>query len=403
MKNLANELRPKTLNDIIGQTNTINLLKNVAKNKILSSFIFFGEAGTGKTSTANALANDLGLKHDTFNASVGTKNELIKLLQENEVVIIDEIHRLNVDKQDILLSYLEYDKVIIYATTTENPYFRVNPALRSRMQILQFNKLTEEELYSGIQKNLKKYFPKLILNIDTLKQFVKISNGDYRSCLNNLQMLALVKEEGEISLEDIKKILPNMTFYSDFNSSAHYNNLSAFHKSLRGSDVDAALYYGALILKTGDFQGLFRRLLCCSYEDVGLADPTLPQKVHTAFKDVEQLGFPEANLPIYYAIIMVALARKSNSVYKAITKTEDFLNNGNVYEVPKHLRDSHYKSASKLGYGIDYKYPHDFAKAVVKQIYLPNKIKNERFFELSDNDVLKISTYYEEIQKIKGE
>ncbi|WP_406616975.1 AAA family ATPase [Mycoplasmopsis adleri] len=403
MKNLANQLRPQNLDDIIGQKNVIDLLKTVVKNHILSSFIFFGEAGTGKTSTANALANELELKHATFNASVGSKNELVKLLQENDVVIIDEIHRLNIDKQDILLSYLEYDKVIVYATTTENPYFRVNPALRSRMQILQFTKLSEEDLFKGIKMNITKHFPDLIIDDDTIKQFVKISNGDYRSCLNNLQMLALIHKKDKVTLEDIKKILPNMTFYSDFNSSAHYNNLSAFHKSLRGSDVDAALYYGSLITKTGDFQGLFRRLLCCAYEDVGLADPTLPQKIHIALEDVERLGFPEANLPITYAIIMVALAKKSNTVYKSLTNVSSFIDQGNVYEVPKHLRDSHYSSAAKLGDGINYKYPHDYPYSIVKQNYLPKVIQNKKFFNYSDNDNRKFIDYYLQLQEIKGD
>ncbi len=159
MNNLANELRPKTLDDIIGQKQVVDLLKKVAKDRIHSSFIFFGESGTGKTSSAVALANDLGLKYNYFNASVNSKAELTKMLSDNEVLIIDEIHRLNKDKQDILLSYLEFDKIIIYATTTENPYFRVNPALRSRMQILQFTKLSEDEMFEGVKLNLKKHFP----------------------------------------------------------------------------------------------------------------------------------------------------------------------------------------------------------------------------------------------------
>lgn len=404
MKNLANSLRPKVLDDIIGQKDVIKLLKEVVKNKVHFSFIFFGESGTGKTSTANSLANELGLKHATFNASINSKNDLIKMLDENEILIIDEIHRMNKDKQDILLSYLEYDKIIVYATTTENPYFRVNPALRSRMQILQFNKLTEDEIFEGIKKNIKKYTPNLIIDDATLKQFVKISNGDYRSCLNNLQMLDLITgDNNNITLQDLKTILPNVNFYSDFNSTAHYDNLSAFHKSLRGSDVDAALYYGSIILKSGDYQGLFRRLLCCAYEDVGLADPTLPQKIHIALSDVEMLGFPEAKLPLYYAIVMTALARKSNSVYKAISKVESFIDQGNIYEIPKHLKDNHYNSASKLGYGVNYKYPHDYPGSFIKQQYLPKEILKKEFFELSDNDVLKISEYYKHIKNKKGD
>ncbi|NLS34721.1 replication-associated recombination protein A [Mycoplasma agalactiae] len=403
MKNLANELRPKTLDDIIGQKSVVELLKKVARDKIYSSFIFFGESGTGKTSAAVALANDLGLKYDYFNASVNSKAELIKMLADNNVLIIDEIHRLNKDKQDILLSYLEFDKIIIYATTTENPYFRVNPALRSRMQILQFTKLSEQEMFEGIKHNLKKYFPDYQMDESTIKVFVKLSNGDYRSCLNNLQILTLMSKNKQISLDDIKKFVPNISFYSDENSSAHYNNLSAFHKSLRGSDVDAALYYGAIIVKSGDLQGLFRRLIACSYEDVGLADPNLQIRVKNAIDCAELLGLPEARLPIFYAIISVALASKSNSVYEAISNVEGYINQGNIYDVPKFLRDGHYASAVKLGDSIGYKYPHDFPNHIVKQEYLPKEAKGNQFFFPKETDSKKITEYYKFIKQLQGE
>ncbi|EIN14892.1 ATPase, AAA family [Mycoplasmopsis agalactiae 14628] len=403
MKNLANELRPKTLDDIIGQKSVVELLKRVASDKIYSSFIFFGESGTGKTSAAVALANDLGLKYDYFNASVNSKAELVKMLADNDVLIIDEIHRLNKDKQDILLSYLEFDKIIIYATTTENPYFRVNPALRSRMQILQFTKLSEQEMFEGIKHNLKKHFTDYQMDESTIKVFVKLSNGDYRSCLNNLQILTLMTKSKQISLDDIKKFVPNISFYSDENSFAHYNNLSAFHKSLRGSDVDAALYYGAIIVKSGDLQGLFRRLIACSYEDVGLADPNLQIRVKNAIDCAEMLGLPEARLPIFYAIISVALAPKSNSVYEAIQNVEGYIDQGNIYDVPKFLRDGHYASAVKLGDSIGYKYPHDFPNHFVKQEYLPKEAKGKQFFFSKETDSKKIAEYYKFVKLLQGE
>ncbi|MGY5139246.1 replication-associated recombination protein A [Mycoplasmopsis gallinarum] len=403
MKNLANDLRPQTLNDIIGQKQAVNLLKQIAKNKLRTSFIFFGEAGTGKTSSAIALANDLKMKYGLFNATINSKNDLLNLIENNEILIIDEIHRLNKDKQDILLSYLEFDKIIVYATTTENPYFRVNPALRSRMQIIQFNKLSEVEIFDGLKNVIKNNYANMKISDEVLMALVRHSTGDYRSSLNDLQLLYLLKNDEEITFEDIKKLIPNINFYSDMNSSAHYNNLSAFHKSLRGSDVNAALYYGTIILKSGDYQGLFRRLLAHSYEDVGLADPNLALRVNNAFDVVEKLGFPEANLPVYYAIIASALAPKSNSVYKAMHKIIDFVDAGNIYEVPKHLRDSHYKSASKLGDGIGYKYPHDFPNSVVKQTYLPKEIKDKTFFTYSNNDLSKIKEYYDFLQKLNKE
>ena len=401
MKNLANELRPSKLDDVIGQKQVVNLLKNVVKNKIYNSFIFFGESGTGKTTCAMALANELGLKYGLFNASVDSKADLTKLLANNEIIIIDEIHRLNKDKQDILLSYLEFDKIIVYATTTENPYFRVNPALRSRMQILQFNKLSENEMLEGLKKTIKKHFSKLEANDNVLKSLVKFSAGDYRSCLNNLQMLSLINQDKEIKEEDLKTVIPNINFYSDMESSAHYNNLSAFHKSLRGSDVNAALYYAALILKSGDYLGLFRRLRAATYEDVGLADPNLALRVEAAFNAVEALGFPEANLPLYYIVIIVALSPKSNSVYRAISKVNSYVDAGNIYEIPKYLRDGHYASATKLGDAIGYKYPHDYPHHYVGQEYLPKQVKDQKFFELGENDNPKIMSYYEFVEKMK--
>ncbi|MBU4693762.1 replication-associated recombination protein A [Mycoplasma zalophidermidis] len=393
MNNLANKLRPKTLNDIVGQKNIVNLLKKVVESHLHTSYIFFGESGVGKTSTAIALANDLGLKYGLFNASVDNKNELITMINNNDIVIIDEIHRLTKNLQDILLSYLEFDKVIIYATTTENPYFRVNPALRSRMQILQFKKLDEHDIFEALKVVIKQNYPKLNISDDNILCLIKHSTGDYRFCLNNLQMLATLSNGQEISEDIIKTLIPNINFYVDKDSSAHYDYLSAFHKSLRGSDVDAALYWGAIILKSGDYQGLFRRLTAVAYEDIGLADPNASLRVEAALNAVERLGFPEANIPIFYLITQLALSPKSSSTYKAMNKMLDFIEAGNIFEVPKHLKDSHFSSASKLGYGINYKYPHDYPNSWVNQTYLPKKIENMKFFTPSKNDNKKITDY----------
>ncbi|VEU78214.1 replication-associated recombination protein A [Mycoplasmopsis columbinasalis] len=404
MKNLANELRPKTLNDVIGQPQVTDLLKKVAQNQLHFSFIFYGESGTGKTSAAVALANDLGLSYGFFNATIDSKKDLQELLETKDIIILDEIHRLNKDKQDILLSYLEADKIIVYATTTENPYFRVNPALRSRMQIRQFNKISEEDIFLGLKKVKETYFLDLKISDQNLKNLVKVSNGDYRSAINNLQLISLVSsKDEEITETQIKKIIPNINFYSDKDADAHYHFLSAFHKSLRGSDVDAALYWGTLILKSGDYHGLFRRLTCAAYEDVGLADSNLPMRIDAAFDAVEKLGFPEANLPIYFAIITVALAPKSNTVVKSIGELNNFVDQGNVFEVPKHLKDAHYASAKYLGDGLGYKYPHDFPNSLVKQQYLPNEIKNKQFIDFSDNDSKKFKEWYQELKRIQNE
>ncbi|MHA0272743.1 replication-associated recombination protein A [Mycoplasma sp. 48589B] len=402
-QNLANALRPKTLSDLVGQEHVIKLLKKVVVNGINSSFLFFGEAGTGKTSTAIALANDLGLKYDYFNASVDSKAKLVNILENNQCIIIDEIHRLNKDKQDILLSYVEFDKIIVYATTTENPYFKVVPAVRSRMQILQFNKISEVDIVNKLEQITKDNFPHLKVNRSQLLALAKLSAGDLRSSINNLQMLANCVDEGdEITDEVIKTVVPNVNFYSDLDSCVHYNNLSAFHKSLRGSDPDAALYYGMLILQSGDIDGLFRRMLCVAYEDVGLASPNVSLRVAEAIRSFERLGLPEGKLPIGFAIIDLALAPKSNASYLAISQVDQLINSGGIYEIPKHLRDAHYSSASKLGDGVDYKYPHDYANNYVKQQYLPDEIKNIKFYWPQQNtNELNLEKYWNLIKKNK--
>ncbi|WP_029609056.1 replication-associated recombination protein A [Mycoplasma simbae] len=401
MNNLANMLRPQKLDDIVGQVNNVNLLKKVVEKRLTTSFVFYGESGTGKTSCAIALANDLGLKYGLFNASVDNKTALIDKLEHNDILIIDEIHRLTKNLQDILLSYLEFDKIIVYATTTENPYFRINPALRSRMQILQFNKLSEEEIFTGIKRVIANHYPNLQIEDKNIRILIKHSTGDYRFCLNNLQMLALLNNDNNIDENAIKTLIPNIHFYSDMKSDAHYNNLSAFHKSMRGSDVDAALYYGALILKTGDYQGLFRRISAVAYEDIGLADPNVALRVEAALNAVERLGFPEANLPIYYLICYIALSPKSNSTYIAMKKVQSYVDEGNIFDIPNNLRESDYASAAKLGHGNDYKYPHDYPHHWVKQTYLPKKAQNNVFFEPGENDLDKIQKYFKTLQNWK--
>ncbi|MEA4190874.1 MULTISPECIES: replication-associated recombination protein A [unclassified Mycoplasma] len=400
-KNLANLIRPTKLEDIVGQKHVVKLLEKVIANKITTSFIFFGESGTGKTTSAMILANQLGLKYDLFNASVDNKDKLINILKNNDVIIIDEIHRLNKDKQDILLSYLEFDKIIVYATTTENPYFKVVPALRSRMQIVQFFKISEDEIAEKLNQIVKESFPNYLISMDVLKNLARFSSGDLRLSINNLHMLILCSDPGvEITKEQLKQVIPNINFYSDLNSSAHYNNLSAFHKSLRGSDVNAALYYGMLILKSGDVDGLFRRMICASYEDIGHASPNVNLRVLNAIEAFERLGMPEGKLPIAFAIIDIALAPKSNSTYIAIENTEQILDSGQIYQIPKHLRDSHYASAAKLGDGIDYKYPHNYWNNYVNQQYLPKELSKAEFYfaGLNENEQ-KYKKYWQKIKE----
>ncbi|MBN4089416.1 replication-associated recombination protein A [Mycoplasma enhydrae] len=401
--NLANLLRPLKLDNFVCSTEKKQLFESIIENKDFSSFIFYGKPGTGKTTIANILAYSINASYDYFNAAIDRKDDLLIKIKNNDILIIDEIHRLNKDKQDILLPYLENDKITIYATTTENPYFKINPALRSRCHIIELESPSKNDIVNqlnkiAIEKNIK------WLEDKKIQEFIAVqSNSDFRSAINNVELINKLFTKGSITLETIKNIIPSIKFYSDNDGDGHYDLLSAFHKSLRGSDPDAALYWGLLILKTGDVDGLFRRMLCATYEDVGLANVNLGHQVLNAIEAFERLGLPEGYLPIGFAILNIALSPKSNSNYLAINRVKKLLEQGKIYEPPIHLKDAHYKSASQLGRGVGYKYPHDFDKNFVEQQYLPNELKNTSFFEYQNQGMeIKIKEYWKSIMEKKG-
>ncbi|AWX69676.1 replication-associated recombination protein A [[Mycoplasma] anseris] len=404
-KNLAAETRPVLLKDFLGDENLKKLFQFIIENNDFRSFIFYGKPGTGKTTISYILANQLNVSFDYFNAAIDKKEDLIKKIELNKILIIDEIHRLNKDKQDILLPYLENDLITIYATTTENPYFKLNPALRSRCHIIEIQQPSPEIIVQRLKQINQECNHNLNLTNEIYEFIALQSGGDFRNAINKYELIYfLFKNKDYVELDGVKKIIPQINFSSDKNQDAHYDYLSAFHKSLRGSDPDAALYYGLLILKTGDYDGLFRRMLCASYEDVGLANPKLGNEVLNAINAFERLGLPEGRLPIGFAILNIALSPKSNSVYTSINKVEKYLNEGHIYEIPNHLKDAHYQSASKLKRGIDYKYPHDFSKHYVKQNYLPKQLLAQKFY--LKNKIgweEKINKYWNDIKGEKDE
>lgn len=383
--NLANEMRPETLDDVIGQRHILPLLKKMIEKKEVFSLILYGKPGIGKTSLAHAFLKDLKIDYTYFNATTGNKKELQELIKINDALIIDEIHRLNKDKQDILLPAIEFGKVSVIATTTENPYFVVNPAVRSRMHILELKDVDEDDIAQALEKVMKRQNMNLDIKEDLIKKIAIQSNGDFRYALNILSILNKLYSDTPIDEKVLKSVIPSIHFFSDKKGDGHYDLLSAFHKSLRGSDVNASLYYLGRLIQSGDLLGMERRMLAATYEDIGLANPNLPLRVATAIDTAKKLGFPEARLPLSVAVIDIAQSAKSNSAYLAIEKVNNSLENGMVYDIPAHLKDSHYASASKLGKGVGYKYVHDYGGKVEQQ-YLPDKIKDAIFYEKNKND-----------------
>lgn len=384
MKNLAEQLRPKTLDEVVGQKHLMDLLLRMREKREIFSLIFYGPPGIGKTSLAFALANDLQKTSAYFNAATDSKAKLVEIISFADVVIIDEIHRLNKDKQDILLPAIEFNKIQMFATTTENPFFVVNPALRSRANVLELKPLDVDDVIDGLMLACKKLAKNHLFSGEVLKQIALSTGGDYRQSLNVLNVVIKLYGEDNITSEVIKKVIPTAVFYSDKDGDGHYDLLSAFHKSLRGSDIDASLYYLAKLIISGDILGIERRMLAVSYEDVGLANPNIALRVKTALDVAKRLGFPEARLPLAGAVIELASAPKSNSIVLAIDSALEEVKKTD-HAIPDHLRDSHYSSAQKLNRGKGYKYPHDFG-GYVKQQYLPNKLVSKKFYIKNNND-----------------
>ncbi|MBX4210073.1 MAG: AAA family ATPase [Mollicutes bacterium PWAP] len=387
-KDLSNLARPKTMNDVIGQNHIKEFFKRMTKSEKFFSIILYGKPGIGKTSIAYAILNDMKLNYAYFNAATNNKKDLIEIIELNEAIIIDECHRLNKDKQDILLPLLENGKIKIIGTTTENPFFVINPAIRSRLTVIQLYELTNHELFLGLKKTIKNFNLDVNISDYFIKKIAKQSNGDFRHATKILDQLDTFFRGTKIN-GDILKIVKSFSFYSDRSGDGHYDLLSAFHKSLRGSDVNASLYYLGRLIKSGDIIGMERRILMVATEDVSLADPNIILRIKILLDTAKQVGFPEANIVLSNAVIQLAKAEKSNTAYKSISNVMNLIENGGIYPIPKHIKDSHYKNAYKLNNGIGYKYPHDYKNAQVKQQYLPNEIEDKVFFLPNERDKIK--------------
>lgn len=383
--NLITSIKPETIDEFIGQKHLLDkngLIRKMIENKKIFSIIFYGYPGIGKTTLANLICKELKMKYFIFNPTINTKKDLEIILnkdvnpQNKLVIIIDEFHRMNKDKQDILLNYLENGKLILFATTTENPFFVINPAIRSRCHLLKLEQINHTEMLDGLKKVLFKY--KINMNENIIKIIIGSSGGDARQALNTIQIINWLYKDEEITEEIISSVFnTSYGFISKYGDELH-DLKSALHKSIRGSDPDATIYYLSRLIQSQDLKAISRRLIACAYEDIGLANPALLSRVCIGVEAAEKVGFPEANQILSCLAIEMALSPKSNSAYIAITKAIND-NKNNLYKVLDSMRDNNYKSHTKFNKG-KYLYPHDFKNSWVDQQYLPNEIKDEKYY-----------------------
>ncbi|WP_191565212.1 replication-associated recombination protein A [Metabacillus idriensis] len=419
MKPLAFRMRPENIDEIIGQEHLVGkgkMIERMVKAKHLSSMILYGPPGIGKTSIATAIAGSTNTAFRKLNAVVNNKKDMEIVAEEAKmsgkvILILDEVHRLDKAKQDFLLPYLEDGKIILIGATTSNPYHAINPAIRSRCQIFELKPLSPEDIKIALERALKdekrglgKY--NVSISEDALMHFASSCAGDVRSALNALE-LAVISSDPEatgdihITLETAEECLQKKSFVHDKDGDAHYDVLSAFQKSIRGSDVNAALHYLGRLIEAGDLVSINRRLLVIAYEDIGLASPQAGPRTLAAIQATERLGLPEARIPLANAVIELCLSPKSNSAYAALDAAIADIRAGKSGEIPAHLRDAHYKGAEKLGRGIEYQYPHNFENGWVKQQYLPDTLKKKKYYDPKKTGKfeLSLSQIYEKLMK----
>lgn len=405
---LADRMRPTRIEEFIGQEHLIGegkILNRLIKADRITSMIFYGPPGTGKTSLAMIIANSTNMAFEKLSAVTSGVNdirEVIKKAEENlnvynrrTILFIDEIHRFNKSQQDALLPFVERGIITLIGATTENPYFEVNKALLSRLMVLKLEPLSKVSLRKLIYKALndkEKGLGNLNISItdEAIDYLITIGEGDGRTVLNSLEIGVLStpsNENGiiEIDLETIKSSILIKTPKYDKGGDEHYDTISAFIKSMRGSDPDATLYWLAKMINAGeDPKFIARRIIICASEDVGNADPNALNIAVAAFNAVNVIGMPEGRIPLAQAAVYIATAPKSNAVYKAIDKALEDVEAKSIGKVPSHLRDGSYPGAKALGHGLGYKYPHDYENAYVKQQYLPYEFINKKYYEPTD-------------------
>lgn len=400
-KPLALKLAPKSLKEVYGQSHLIGkdrVLTNMVKNKKIFSMILYGRPGIGKTSIANAIVNELGLRCRFLNATINNKKDLDIVIEEAKmydgiILIMDEIHRLNKDKQDILLPQLESGLITLIGLTTSNPYHSINPAIRSRCQLFELKDLESTDIVKALNMATKsEYLEGIKIDKEAINYIASLSGNDLRFAYNLLEVAYSTSSNKTVDIDHIKRINSKPVFIHDKNEDGYYDVLSAFQKSIRGSDVDASLHYLARLIAAGDLDSIYRRMSVIAYEDIGLANPSIGPKVMAAIQASELVGLPEARIPLGTIVTEMALSPKSNTAHIALDKALADVETGRAGAVPEHI-----KTTSK-----DYKYPHDYPNAYVPQQYLPDNLKNKKYYIPKDKGYEQNIKYvYDKLESIK--
>ena len=415
---LADRMRPAELSEVVGQKHILGegkVLYNIINSGNIPNMIFYGPSGTGKTTVANIAAKRANKPLYKLNATNASVSDIKSMLQEAEsmlgadgvILYLDEIQNFNKKQQQSLLECIENGRVTLIASTTENPYFYIYNAILSRSTVFEFKGVEESDikkaLVHAVSKLAESY--KIEIDDDALRHLAHSSSGDVRKALNSLEVSILATAPNEnqivkITLDVAEAVTMKKAFRHDRDGDSHYDVLSAFQKSVRGSDPDAALHYLSRLIEAGDIQSICRRILVMASEDVGLAYPNAIVITKACVDSALQLGFPEARIPLAEAVIMLATAPKSNSVICAVDSALSDIRSGKMGEIPLHLKDAHYSGASKLGHGISYKYPHSYPNNYVKQQYLPDTLKDSKYYIPSNNKLEKqTEKYWDEIKK----